>query len=433
MEQAVLGAILLEKEALQDVENLLEPGDFYLPAHHEIYKAVLTLRRQHHPVDMLTVTEELNRTGKLEECGGPYYISQLTSMLASASHVEYHALVVKEKAEARKLLQLASSLTREIYKPGMDIYEVRDMFERQFTALLTSHSRSQVMDMGEALNDAVKHAAHLEEFRKSGKIIAIPTGISSLDKVLDGGWRSPELIVVAGRPSMGKTQFSLWFAKAAASYNKKVLFTSLEMDPLQLAGRYIMEDERIKPSHFRSGRMEEGEWTALHETVSGLWHLPIRIAADHTINQLSNIKTQARHLKRKGELDLLIIDYLTMVKTNQFFEKRYLEVGYITAELKNLAKELRIPVLLLAQLNRPLKTNQYRRPTLEDLRESGNIEQDADIVLLIHKPNFYDPHLKDDDGIPWGNRGELIVAKQREGQRAAILIFEHDARYKKIW
>ncbi|MCD7936274.1 MAG: replicative DNA helicase [Tannerellaceae bacterium] len=435
MEQAVLGAILLEKEALQDIESLLVPDDFYAPAHIEIYKAILALRHNNHPVDMLTVTEELSRTGKLDGCGGAFYISTLTSMVASASHLQYHALIVKEKADARRLIQLASGLLRDIYTAGNDFYEVREQFEQQFTSLLTaSGTQGRVIPLSEALNNAVRHAAHIEELKKSGQLIAIPTGIDALDKALDGGWRSPELIVLAGRPSMGKTQFALWFAKAAAAHKKNVLFTSIEMDERQLAGRYILEDDRIRQSHFRGGEMDAEEWAALHETVSGLWHLPIQIASDHKAGQLSNIKAQARRLKRRGELDLLMIDYLTMIRTGgQYFEKRYLEVGHITLELKNLAKELGIPIILLAQLNRLPAGQPNRKPVMSDLRESGNIEQDADIILFLHKPDFYTADACDNDGVPWKGRGMLIVAKQREGERSLTLVYNHDTRYKKIW
>lgn len=231
---------------------------------------------------------------------------------------------------------------------------------------------------------------------------------------------------------MGKTQHALSFAKGAGLSGKNVLFISIEMTAIQLINRYLLEDNRINGYNLRTGQMSPYEWNALDEKTRELSNMQLQIADSPDIRYLNNIRSEARRLHRKGKLDIMIIDYLGLIRTNIKFDKRYLEIGYITGELKNLCKELNIPIILLSQLNRAQKGT-VKEPQLDDLRESGDIEQDADIVLFIHKPDYYNPEIKDSKGVPWKGRGKLIISKYRKGARNQPVIFYHDERYKKIW
>jgi replicative DNA helicase len=232
---------------------------------------------------------------------------------------------------------------------------------------------------------------------------------------------------------MGKTQHALAIAKSASLSDVHTLFVSIEMTTPQLINRLLLEDDRISEYNIRNGELDQQEWEAIYERTAKIDSAKLHIADHHNIRYLTNIKSEARRLKRKGKLGLLIIDYLGLIKTNMKFGTRQLEIAHITGELKALAKELEIPVILLSQLSRPIKGTAVKEPQLEDLRESGDIEQDADIVLFIHKPDYYKPEAVDSGGVAWLNRGKLIIAKYREGARNNVILFSHDNRYKKIF
>ncbi|MCC8133394.1 MAG: replicative DNA helicase [Tannerellaceae bacterium] len=432
LEQAVLGALLVESTAWETIEDLLHPEDFYLPAHTTLFRAITRLRNRQSPVDLLTVMEELRSHQELDGIGGPLFLTELTANIASGAHIRYHAAIVKEKAHMRRIIRMAAELWHRAHDPAEDPDELLEDWEKQVTEWSTGLSGTASLPLPDVLKHTIQKVAQAEEIRKSGKQVAIPTGLKNLDKALAGGWHAPDLIILGAHPSMGKTQLALFFAKAAAQAGKPVLIVSEEMADTQLAGRYLLEDERIHPSHLRSGQMTPEEWNAMDETAGRLWELPIWIAAGHDIRYLHNIRSEARRLKRKGNLELLIVDHLGLTKTGQKFQNRYQEIGHITGELKNLAKELDIAVLLLSQLSRPAKGTGIRMPQLEDLRESGDIEQDADMVLIIHKPDYYDPATIDSKGVPWKGRGKLFMAKNREGIRNDQLIYYHDDRYKRI-
>jgi len=261
----------------------------------------------------------------------------------------------------------------------------------------------------------------------------ISTGISKLDDIFSGGFKAPDLIILGARPSAGKTQLSIHFAKSAAKCDKSVLFVSIEMTAVQLVNRMLLEDDRIYQRNLERGQMTDEEWQALDEQAGKIWNLKIQIADDSQIKYLANIKSEARKMKRLGKLDMIIIDYLQLIRTNLTFGTRDIEIGYITGELKSLAKELSVPIVLLAQLSRPVKGTVPKEPKMDDLRESGNIEQDADKIILIHRPSYYDIEAKDDSGLPWTGRGKLIVDKNREGERNVFVIFNHDKNFKKVW
>lgn len=433
LEEAVLGALMLEKEAFAVVENLLQVDDFYNPIHQVVFKAISELSAQRNPIDILTVVEQLKRMGELENVGGPVYVSQLTDKIASSAHLEYHARIIKQKAQARFMIALASKITTLSFDETQDVDETMEVLEQALSNMNSSNVGTQSIDMKAAIKAAIDKASQTQVDKESGKIVAIPTGLFNLDNEFAGGWRSPDLIVVGGRPSMGKTQHALSFTKAAAKAGKHCCFISIEMNATQLVNRFLLEDDRINNYNLRTGQMSSEEWNALDYKASEFFNLPIHIADHHSIRYLNNIKSEARRLHRRGQLDLLIIDYLGLIRTNMKFQSRYLEIGYITGELKNLAKELNIPIILLSQLSRPRKDIAVKAPQMEDLRESGDIEQDADIILFIHKPDYYDPNAMDEaTNTPWKGKGMLIISKYREGARNNFVTFCHDERYKKI-
>lgn len=433
LEEAVLGALMLEKQSYLEVENLLNPEDFYDPVHQVIYQAIVNLSNTRNPVDMLTVANELKRMGELSFIGGPVYISNLTDKVGSSAHISFHAQIIKQKSQARKLISISSDIQKKSFDETQDVNEIIEFFEKSFSEITSNNEGFQSLDMAAAINKAIEKASKTQADRQSGKITAIPTGLYFLDELFSGGWHSPDLIILGARPSMGKTQHALSFAKAAAKAGQDCLFISIEMNATQLVNRYLLEDDRISGYNLRVGQMDMEEWNALDKKAAELWNLPIHIADNHNIRFLNNIKSEARRLHRKGKLKIMIIDYLGLIKTNMKFSNRYLEIGHITGELKSLAKELDIPVILLSQLSRPVKGTAVRLPQLEDLRESGDIEQDADIVLFIHKPEYYKDSIKDIDLDEWRNKGLLIISKYREGSRNDAITFYHDERYKKIF
>lgn len=433
LEAALLGALLIESKAYQDIEDILDADDFYVDSHKIVFNAISRLNHSRKPIDMLTVIEELRSLGEIDAIGGPFFIASLSEKVASAAHIVFHAQIIKQKSQARKLIRLTSEIQAKAFDETQDVSETIEELEKSFTELVTNSGSCQSVPMSEALTEAMNKAAKVQELKEKGIRISIPTGLHSLDETFAGGWMAPDLIILGARPSMGKTQHSLSFAKAASMSGKEVLFISIEMTATQLVNRYLLEDNRINSYNLRTGQMSNEEWVAMDEQAGRLWNMKLNIADNHNIRYLNNIKSEARKLHRKGKLDMMIIDYLGLIKTNLKFASRYLEIGYITGELKNLTKELNIPIILLSQLNRPVKGLAIKEPQLEDLRESGDIEQDADIVLFIHKPDYYDSKAIDSNTEPWKGRGKLIISKYREGARNSHIIFYHDDRYKKIW
>ena len=432
-EAAVIGSLMLESRAFQEVEDILIPEDFYDKSNEIIFAAILRLNTKRSPIDMITVMEELRTTGELDNVGGPYALAKLTTGVCSSAHIKQHAYYIKEKSIARKLIRITSEIQSKSYDEIQDIGEVLESLEIMITELVSSSTKCQSIEMPEAISITLDKAAKIQEMRNSGVNPAIPTHLKSLTKEFAGGWRSPDLIVIGARPSMGKTQHALSIAKSASMSGIDTLFISIEMTVPQLINRLLLEDERISEYDIRNGELSSQEWEAIDQRVAEIYNAKLHIADNHNIRYLTNIKSEARRLKRKGKLGLLIIDYLGLIRTNMKFGMRQLEIAHITGELKALAKELDIPIILLSQLSRPIKGMKVKEPQLEDLRESGDIEQDADIVLFIHKPDYYNPEAKDSSGIQWKNRGNLIIAKYREGARNNTIIFSHDSRYKKIF
>lgn len=431
LEELIIGAVMLEKEAIDRIE--LVPEDFYKIAHQKIFAAVLRLKNSNRPIDMFTVTDELRSSGEIDDVGGPYFITVLTSKMSSAAHIEYHADIVKQKSIARKLIQMSSEIQTMAFDDRIDVADIIEFSERAFSEISTQSAISDYSNMQESIKETIDYLIERQAKQERGEHVGIPTGLNALDKSLNGGWSAPDLIVIGGRPSMGKTQFAVSFAKAAGMSGNETLFLSLEMTKIQLVMRMINEQDGISFYNMKNGRLTREEWDLINRKIAELEGMKVNIADSISARYIQNIKSMARKLHRQGKLKLLIIDYLGYIKTNLKFGMRVQEVGYITSELKALAKELNIPIILLSQLSRPVKGQQVSKPELSDLRESGDIEQDADIVIFPHRPSYYEESAVDERGFSWNNRGVLYMGKNREGMKNEKILFQHDDRFKKIW
>ena len=420
----------VEKDAIEKIE--LDPIDFYKVAHQTIYTAIIRLRDNHNPIDMFTVVDELKRMNEIDNVGGAYTITMLSMKVGSASNIVYHSNIIKQKSIARKLIALSSDVQQMAFNENTDVADVLEFMEQNFTDISTGSTHTDASDISMSLSDTIAYMQKLQFEAENGRPAAIPTGLSELDKQLNGGWKAPDLIVLGGRPSMGKTQFAVHFAKNATEAGYPTLFISIEMTKIQLIIRMITENEAIDFYRIKTGQLSREEWIEVDKMVTKISKLDLFIADDFKIKYLNNIKSLARKFKRQGNLSLLIIDYLGLIETNSRFGTRDLEIGYITRELKSLCKELNVPTILLSQLKRAEPNSKVRRPILSDLRESGNIEQDADIVIYPHRPHYYDSEAMDNEGQSWENRGELVIAKHREGLINAVVKFKHDKAFKKI-
>ncbi|MDH8700775.1 replicative DNA helicase [Dysgonomonadaceae bacterium PH5-43] len=433
IEQAVIGALLIESSALGKVIDFLTPEDFYNKHYAFIYSAIVKMSVEKKPIDMLTVVEEMQGRAEFDKMGGIPFIASITQSVVSSTHIDYHSKIIKQKSIARQLIAITAETYEKCFDPSNDIDDIIEQLDMAFTQLMANTSTEQSKAMPQVMKETIDKINKAHTDRENGVSPGIPTHLEALDKVLHGGWQTPDLIVIGARPSMGKTQHALQIAETAARHNRHTLFCTIEMVATQLGNRLILANNKINEANIRKGSLSQEEWFELDLRVSEINNIKLRIADHHAIRMLSNIKAEARRLKRKSELDLLIIDYLGLIKTNLKFGLRQQEIAYITGELKALAKELSIPVILLSQLSRAQKNAPAREPVLEDLRESGDIEQDADIVLMLHKPDYYDKDAVASNGMEWKNRGKIIVAKNREGNRNVDVIFEHDSRYKNIF
>jgi replicative DNA helicase len=432
-ENAVIGALLINNQLFATIEGILQPDSFYSEANKAIFAAIVELNATRTPIDALSVIEQLKRRGELEAVGGASYIAELTINADAGMHrIDHYARIISQKHLSRNLILFASEIQSRAFDETEDISDVLETAESKFTEIsINGAACPEPIELSQAIHNVLDKAAKTQEERQSGKIPAIPTGISSLDRALYGGWRSPDLIILAGRPSMGKTQLAVHFSKSAAEAGKEVLFVSLEMTGTQLANRILLEDDRISAHNLMTGQMSTDEWQALDSQAGRFWNLKLRISDSVGSRELMNICSESRRLKRKGKLDMLVIDYLGYILTgNQKFERRQLEIAKITSSLKSLAKELDVPIMLLCQLSRPDKGAAVREPQLHDLRESGDIEQDADVVLFVHRPTYYDADKYADE---WDGKGKIIIGKYREGVRDRAVVFCHDKNFKKIW
>ena len=419
MEEAVLGAIMLEKEAVISILDILKPESFYKDTHQKIYSAILELSKKEHPVDLYTVTEEMRTNGDLDIVGGPVYLTQLTSKVVSAAHVEFHARIVAQKYIQRELIRVASDIQAKAFDDSNDVNELLDYSENELFQIAEGNIKKEVAPINLVLKEAIHEIE--EASRKEDALVGLPSGFTKLDR-LTSGWQDSELVIVAARPSMGKTAFALSMARnMAVDHKKSIAIFSLEMSSVQLVNRLIVAETELPSNRIRNGRLNEEEWKQLEERIKTLEKAKIYIDDTPAIS-VFELRAKCRRLKAQHKLDLAVVDYLQLMTGPKDSGSREQEVSSISRALKSIAKELDIPIIALSQLNRSVEVRGgNKRPQLSDLRESGAIEQDADMVVFIHRPEKYGL-LVLEDGSPSKGVAEIILAKNRNGPDDDIML-----------
>lgn len=416
LEEAVLGAILLEKDAYSSVSEILKPTTFYLKAHELIFAAVVSLASKQKPIDMLTVSEELRRTEQLEAVGGAGYIASLTMRVAGSANLEYHAAILAQKSMSRQLIGFASKILKNAYDDVEDVEDQMQTAEAELFEISQRNLNEEVRQIDPIIKQALEEIGIAAN--QSTGISGIASGFPAIDK-MTSGWQRSDLIIIAARPAMGKTAFVLSMARnMAVDYQVPVAIFNLEMSSVQLVKRLISNVCEIPGEKIKSGRLEKYEWAQLDKKLQTLTSKPLYIDETPSLS-IFEFRTKARRLVREHGVQIIIIDYLQLMNASGMnIGNREQEVSTISRSLKVLAKELRIPIIALSQLNRGVENRQgdfnSKRPQLSDLRESGAIEQDADIVCFIHRPEYYKIYT-DPDGNSLIGMAEFIIAKHRNG------------------
>ncbi|MCP9237453.1 replicative DNA helicase [Lewinella sp. JB7] len=434
LEEAILSAILIEREAMTKVLDIISADSFYKPAHQAIYRSMRRLFERSQPIDLLMVMEDLRKHEELEVIGGASYLAQLTSKVTSSANIEYHARIVTEKFIQRELIRTSTEVIRDAYEDSTDVLDLLDKAGNFVFEITERNMGKQVADMGTLANQLMDQLTMLRE--KEDGLTGIPTGFTELDR-LTSGLQSSDLIIVAARPAMGKTSFVLSMARnAAAEYGHGVAIFSLEMSAAQLAGRIFSQDAEVNGQKMRNGKFDDGEWTRLVEAMNRIGEAPIYIDDTAGIN-VFELRAKCRRLKLEKGISMVIIDYLQLMSGTGEANKggnREQEVSAISRALKGLAKELEVPVIALSQLSRAVETRGGdKRPQLSDLRESGSIEQDADMVMFLYRPEYY-KITEDEQGNSLAGIAEIIVGKNRHGEAKDIrLRFDSDfARFSDL-
>jgi len=417
MEQAVLGALMLEKDAYYQVSDILKPESFYEKRHQLIFEAIRRLNLEERPVDILTVTEELEREQKLEDVGGPFYITQLSGLVASSAHIEYHARIIAQKALARELISYTSKIQRKAFDATTDVDKLMQEAEGNLFELSKNSLKKDFTSIDPVLSQAEELLKKAAARAGSGGVSGIPSNFRALDKIT-AGWQNSDLVILAARPAMGKTAFALSMAKNIAIDQRIPLaFFSLEMSNVQLVNRLISNVCEIPGEKLKNGQLEPYEWGQLDNKKQQMIGAPLYIDDTPSLS-VFELRTKARRLVREHDVKMIMIDYLQLMNASGMsFNSRQEEVSTVSRSLKGLAKELNIPIIALSQLNRGVESREGaegKRPQLSDLRESGAIEQDADMVIFIHRPEYY--HITEDaQGRDLRGKAEIIIAKHRNG------------------
>ena len=426
LEEAVLGAAMLERSAIETVVDIVHSGDFYSEAHVEIWNAILELYRINEPVDMRTVVAQLRKSGKIELIGGAYKIAELTSKVSSAANIEWHARVVLEMSIKRQLIQVASHVHQQGYEDGTDAIALLEMVQMKTDEITGLYFKGKYRSAKDLVYDVIKK---MQEKPSMEGVTGVPCGIEVVDRML-GGFQTPDLVIIAARPGMGKTVVALEFAKGSAmKFKVPVGFFSLEMDAEQLTLRMISSETEIDSEKLRKRQLADHEWVVLTHKTNALSAAPLFIDDTPSLNILE-LRAKARRMKNDHNIGMLVVDYLQLMK-GAGESNREQEIAGISRGLKGLAKELKIPVLACAQLSRAPETRTGdKRAQLSDLRESGSIEQDADVVIFPFRPEYYGIAI-DEEGLPTNGLMELNVAKHRSGKTGAVKV-KYIGKYSKI-
>jgi replicative DNA helicase len=419
-EQSVLGAMMLSKDAIADVVEIIRPGDFYRPAHQQIYDAVLDLYARGEPADAVTVSAELTRAGQLARVGGAPYLHTLISMVPTAANAGYYAEIVADRATLRRLVVAGTRIVQMGYDAASGssdvVGDVDDIVDRAQVEIYDVSERRLTEDyvqieslLQATLDEIEKISAH------GGVGTGIPTGFQQLDEITNG-LHAGQMVTVAGRPGSGKSTLALDFARSAAIKNQKsTAIFSLEMGRLEIMMRLFSAEAGVALQNMRSGHMSDQDWRRLALRSSELAGAPLFIDDSPNMTMME-IRAKARRLKQRNDLQLIVIDYLQLMTSGKRVESRQQEVSEFSRAMKLLAKELEVPVVALSQLNRSPEQRSDKKPMLSDLRESGSIEQDSDMVLLVHRPDLYEPETER------AGEADLIIAKHRNGPTATVAV-----------
>ncbi len=407
-EQAVLGGVFLRNSIFHSLIDILQTDDFYTPVHQTIYKTFLDLYRQNTPVDLVTVAEELQKKGQLEEIGGAAYLTGLTESVASAANALSYASIVRDKSVRRQLIQESSNIISQSFESSEDTETVLDQAEQSIFKIAETRIQPRFKSSNELVHQVFEYLE--QRFEQRELITGVPTGYHKFDEITAGLQRT-DLIIIAGRPSMGKTAFGLNLAmRSAITSNISTAFFSLEMSMEQLMMRMLCAWGKVDLSRMRSGFLRDEDWTRLYQAADDLNKAPIYIDDTPSLDPIE-LRARSRRLKSEKELGLVVIDYLQLMNLRQKKDSREQEISHISRNLKSLAKEMDVPVVALAQLNRKVEERTNKRPMLSDLRESGAIEQDADLIVFLYRDEVY--NTREDN--PKKGLADIIVGKQRNG------------------
>ena len=415
LEEAVLGAMLIDKKGVDEVIDILQPDAFYKTSHQLIFEAIYQLFQDSQPIDLLTVSSELRKKGKLEAVGGEFYLVQLSQRVASSAHIEFHARIILQKFIQRSLIKISNEIIESAYKESTDVFDLLDEAESK----LYDVTQGNIKKYSETAQNLVLEAKKkIEEISKRDGLSGVSTGFEKLDK-LTSGWQPSDLIIIAARPGMGKTALTLSMARnIAVGKQIPVAFFSLEMSSVQLITRLISSETGLSSEKLRTGKLADHEWQQLNVKVTDLEKAPLFIDDTPSLS-IFDLRAKARRLSSQHGIKLIVVDYLQLMTAGASSKtgNREQEISTISRNLKALAKELNIPVIALSQLSRAVETRGgTKRPMLSDLRESGAIEQDADIVSFIYRPEYYNiDEWDDDERTPSEGQAEFIVAKHRNG------------------
>jgi replicative DNA helicase len=417
VEEAVLGALMLERDAYVTVADIIDTSSFYKEEHQKIFEAIKYLSANEKPVDLLMVTQQLKDREQLDEVGGPGYITQLTRRVASAAHIEFHSRIIAQKYIQRELIRVSSEIQGKSYDDTIDVDDLIDFSESSLFQVAERNIKKETVPIKPVLNEAIKQIEKARN-QKDG-LSGVPSGFTSIDRITSG-WQRTDLIIVAARPSMGKTAYVLSMARnMAVEHNRATAIFSLEMSSVQLVNRLIAAETELGNDKLKTGRLENYEWEHLNRKISALEKAPIFID-DTPALSIFEFRAKCRRLKMQHDVQVVIVDYLQLMTAGTDGRgSREQEVSTISRSLKAIAKELDIPILALSQLNRSVESREGKRPQLSDLRESGAIEQDADIVMFIHRPEYFGI-TEDESGNSLLGVAEIIIAKHRNGATADV-------------
>lgn len=417
LEEAVLGAIMLEKNSVNESIDILKPESFYKESHQKIFEAISDLFANSEPIDILTVTKRLQKKGDLDFVGGPFYISQLTNRVASAANIQYHSRIIAQKFIQRELIRISSDIIRESYDETVDVFDILDDAEQKLFEVAEGNIRKNYEKVDSVIHQAIEELEAKHE-NKEG-VSGVPSGFTSLDRIT-GGFQKSDMIIIAARPSMGKTALVLSIARnAALDFKKGVAFFSLEMSSIQLVNRLISAETGIAGDKIMRGQLEDYEYEQLHSRIGELTAAPLFID-DTPALSVFEFRSKCRRLKQQHDIQMAVIDYLQLMKGGTSAGNREQEIANISRSIKEVAKELSIPIIALSQLSRSVETRGGdKRPMLSDLRESGSIEQDADIVAFVYRPAYYGITV-DEEGNNIEDETEIIISKHRNGSTGQV-------------